>query len=342
MVQSAPADDLWQIVRTESITFERIARLARFARRTEHEPMNILCVEDPVARLNVYYDLTIVLGSYLPGSVECLLDAEATVMTPDNVEHLYTAFTPTTVNYQRGSRPFFEEILAGLLTDDMSDWQRYETILRWVMTRENWPARDGSLPDAHFGGGTEEVIVGKGGGQCTETARLLGTILAVAGIPSRLIGHWNATFCDLENRIGHMTNEVYLNSSWAYVDATRGLMVPKNDNGWASAWELRTHPELISACSDVVLRGFPRKHDTNHYRTFLANNFAADSTLLTVVNYLIDQRDRYSYDYFVPSPDVVRYFQEQKQAVFDRLRRRIESIPTAEQRAAQQEGTRKE
>jgi len=285
--------------------------------------MNPLDLEDPVVRLNVYLDLVTVTEYYLPGTVDCMLDLEATPVTSRNRRRIYSSFTPTTVQYKKGSRPFFERILDKILTEDMGEWERFATIGRWVTTREGWPPRSKRLPRGKFHGGTEEVIVKKGGGQCNETARLLTTALNVAGIPARQIGHWNACFRKRGKRVGHMTNEAHVNGNWIYIDATRGLMVPRG-RGWASAWDLRNQPDLIRQCPDEFLRGYRNELSPAKMREFLLNNFDAETTLLTVTNYSIDERDRYNYDYFVPPKALRDHFGKERPKMFRRARRRVE------------------
>jgi len=247
---------------------------------------------------------------------------------------VYSTFTPTSVRYAKGSRPFFENVLKGLLAPGMTEWQKFTAITRWVTTRQGWPPRSKSLPRRRFHGGTEEEIVLKGGGQCNETARLLTTILAVAGIPARQIGHWSAAFRDAGPRVGHMTNEVYVNGKWVYVDATKGLMVPRG-KGWASAWDLRQNPDLIRCCPDQCLTDPKGLLKPDEMRAFLLRNFDESYTLLTVTNYPIDQRHLYSYDYFVPSKALRDHFREQGARSIDRLRLRVGKAALGPQTAAQ-------
>ena len=59
--------------------------------------MNPLDLNDSVVRMNTYLDMTLVVGIYLPGTVDCLLDLEATPVTAKNRREMYTTFTPTRV-----------------------------------------------------------------------------------------------------------------------------------------------------------------------------------------------------------------------------------------------------
>jgi len=265
-------------------------------------------------RLALWYDVLVGNMHYLPGTVDTLLDYEAVEMNDQTAAHLYTDFTPLEIHYEQGSRPFMEEMVARAVKHGMSQRETMVAITRWIGARTDWPPRRQDLP--RFMGGTEEEIIQKGGGQCNETA-----MMQIAGIPARQCGHWTGSF--QPPRVGHMTNEVYIEGKWRYVDATRAVMFDV-DGTLASAWALKQNNDIIRDAPDETFAGplAGRQRDTADTRRLYLDLFHPGN-VTSITNYPISARHLYNYDREVRSEEMTERIKTQSAALVNRLRRRM-------------------
>jgi len=60
--------------------------------------------------ISPHWDEVLANDLHSPGTVDAVLLDRMVHLTPETERHLYARFTPTTVRYERGSRPFLESI----------------------------------------------------------------------------------------------------------------------------------------------------------------------------------------------------------------------------------------
>jgi hypothetical protein len=153
-------------------------------------------------------------------------------LCPETADYIYSAFTPTTVSYGRGSRPFLDKVVEGLGLAGLPDFRKFLWLMRFV--RDLHSTR-GWTPDI-FSGGTEEDLIQKRALICNEKARLMVALCQVAGLPARYVGHHIG---------GHGVTEVCIDGHWAYGDVQAGKFFLKPDGQLASTWEIWRDPKII-------------------------------------------------------------------------------------------------
>jgi transglutaminase-like putative cysteine protease len=154
--------------------------------------------------------------------------------------YIYSDYTPTTVDYRKGSRPVLEKVVDGLRLAGLGDFEKFLWLGRFV--RDLPDARGWDLGADAQNGGTEEELIANRVVVCNEQARLMVILSQVAGLPARYVGHHIA---------GHGVTEVYVDGHWSYFD-TRGRFYRKPDGELASTWEvwqdrgiIRRQPEYV-------------------------------------------------------------------------------------------------
>lgn len=177
---------------------------------------------------------TLVDGEYFINSQIYLCEATA--------DYIYSDYTPTTVDYEKGSRPYLEKVIDGMGIAELSDFDKFLWLARFV--RDLPDTRGWDLGEDSQNGGTEEELIEKRASVCNEQARLLVVLAQVAGLPARYIGHHIG---------GHGVTEVYVDGHWSYHD-TRGRFYLKPDGQMASTWEVWQNREIIRQQPDWVQR----------------------------------------------------------------------------------------
>lgn len=153
------------------------------------------------------------------------------IVNAKTAKYLYSEFTPLKIQYQKGSRPELEKLLASILKPDMTDKEKFLAIMR--RCRDN---RDAKNSKVEFDGGTEEEIIKAGKYMCNEISRVFCILCQIAGLPSRVVGVHIA---------GHMMNEIYLDGKWGWCDTMIGTHAYLPSGKLASWWELMQDPTII-------------------------------------------------------------------------------------------------
>jgi hypothetical protein len=184
------------------------------------------------------------------GKVDCehFID-EQLYLTAETAGYIYSDYTPLELKYRHGSRPVLDATVDMLTTPEMSEFERFLWLARFVRdlpNRRNWAPVD-------FTGGTEEELIAKGATMCNEQARLLVVLCQVAGLPARYVGHHIG---------GHGVTEVYIDGAWAYYDI-RGRFFLRKDGKLASTWDVWQAPEVIDSQPDWVTREVHPKYRPN-------------------------------------------------------------------------------
>ena len=204
--------------------------------------------------------------------------------------YIYSDYTPTTVEYEKGSRPRLDETIEMLTTPQMSDFEKFLWLGRFV---RDLPNRHGWSP-MPFTGGTEEELIEKAPAMCNEQARLLVILCQVAGLPARYVGHHIG---------GHGVTEIYIDGSWAYYDI-RGKFFLKEDKKLASTWEIRQDPAIIDRQPDWVKREVHPKYRPNgdHY-LITRTAFFSPQECTGITNYFVKDFEKYNYSHPPEEPD---------------------------------------
>jgi hypothetical protein len=173
-------------------------------------------------------------GEYFINSQIYLCEATA--------EYIYSEYTPTTVEYEEGSRPFLEKVVDGMGVAKLDDFEKFLWLGRFV--RDLPDARGWDLGEDAQNGGTEEELIEKRVSVCNEQARLMVILCQVAGLPARYVGHHIG---------GHGVTEIYVDGHWSYHDI-RGRFFLKEDGQLASTWEVWQDREIMRRQPEWVQR----------------------------------------------------------------------------------------
>ncbi len=182
------------------------------------------------------------LGINYGDTVDFQLRQEQVLLCPQTVDFLYGQFTPTTVRYQKGSRPELEKVVARVTAGCKTEREKVLALMRFC--RDLYKKREGIPFTEYIYGGTEEQLVEKGEELCECLGRLMVALCEVAGIPGRVVMH------DIG---GHITSEILVDGNWAYIDPRAGLYFLKEDGSFASTWDLWQNPSLLMSQSETVL-----------------------------------------------------------------------------------------
>ncbi|HUU28159.1 MAG TPA: transglutaminase-like domain-containing protein [archaeon] len=189
---------------------------------------------------------------------------------------LYSSYTPTTVDYRYGSRPFLEKAVRRVTAGLISDREKVLALMRYVRDLSPNPERNDL-----FVGGTEEEIIKKRAWVCSEKARALIILWQVAGYPSRYVGHHIG---------GHATTEVYFEGKWAYIDV-RGKYFLNQEGRFASTWEIWKNPSLITAQKPEIYLEMAPGYNLDSSRDMYFN----PREVIGINNYFVSDTERYDY-----------------------------------------------
>jgi hypothetical protein len=258
----------------------------------QYRGVNYLEIIDEVQRKGLYAwqeilrmgQGTLCDGEYFINSQIYLCEATA--------KYIYSDYTPTTVEYERGSRPFLDKVIDGMQIGELSDFEKFLWLGRFV--RDLPDARGWDLGEDAQNGGTEEELIQKRVLVCNEQARLMVILCQVAGMPARYIGHHIG---------GHGVTEVYVDGHWAYHDI-RGKFFLKADGQLASTWEIWQNPAVIREQPEWVQREVHPRYrrvqvapdewaEDRYLKT--ERNFFNPGECTGVVNYFVADHGKFDY-----------------------------------------------
>ncbi|MHC4915867.1 MAG: transglutaminase-like domain-containing protein [Planctomycetota bacterium] len=225
------------------------------------------------------------------GKVDCehFID-EQLYLTPETAEYIYSDYTPLELKYERGSRPKLDETVGMLTKPEMSEFEKFLWLARFV--------RD--LPNKHdwspmpFTGGTEEELIEKGPPMCNEQARLMVILCQVAGLPARYVGHHIG---------GHGVTEVYIDGRWVYYDI-RGKFFFKKDGALASTWEIWQDPEIIDSQPEWVTREVhPKFRPNGDPYLSTRKSFFNPKECTGITNYYVWDAEKYDFTHPPDDPN---------------------------------------
>ena len=209
------------------------------------------------------------------GSVDRVLMERMVRVCAETAEHLYGAYTPTKIQYQRGSRAELETHVERAIAGCDTDEERVVAIAGFCSGLGAGASDD---LEAMVVGGTEEELIRRRVDWCTEVARVGCVLCQVTGIPARIVYLFNTG----RAYSGHAIVEAYRRDAWGAVDTSTNVVYLRSDGAPASTWELVNQPQLIEA----------HQERTGGFYTTVGQFRAA-----AISNYFV--RDRKSYDYAV-------------------------------------------
>ena len=152
-----------------------------------------------------------------------------TLLCPETIEYLYTP--PTPVSYKVGSRPILERAVEEATRGCTTECDKVIGLMSYIRDlKEKSGGRD------YFYGGTEEELIKKGERYCERVARLMCGLCDIAGLPARVIFHLSG---------GHLTNEVWYDGGWHYVDPRFGLFYIDSEGELMSVRDIIRDPDVI-------------------------------------------------------------------------------------------------
>ena len=176
--------------------------------------------------------------SYMPRAIERVQLDECIEAVEETVDYLYGEFTPTTCEYQRGTRPLLEAVVDAVCADCASDLDRGMALVQWRRANYQHVSRCGL-------GSEEEILLG-GYSMCHDASRCLIALCQVAGLGARMVIGLND-----ETQNGHTFTEVYMRGRWSVLDPSPCVpfaFYQLPDGTLASAWEIRQDPTIPSRC----------------------------------------------------------------------------------------------
>ena len=215
----------------------------------------------------------------------------------ETADYIYADYTPTTVNYQLGSRPTLDKIVESMGILKLGGFEKMLWLMRFA--RDLPDARGWDLGVDAQNGGTEEELIEKRVCVCNETARLMVTLCQVAGLPARYVGHHIG---------GHGVTEVFVDGHWSYCDPRIGLFFLKRNGALASTWEIWQEPAIIRQQPDWVRReALPRFHCEGDPYLMPERAFFHPKECTGIVNYFVADHQRFDYGRDWPmSEDAIR------------------------------------
>ncbi|MBN2289800.1 MAG: transglutaminase domain-containing protein [Candidatus Glassbacteria bacterium] len=218
-------------------------------------------------------------------------------------DYLYSSYTPTAVEYRRGSRPLLEKVVNEVTAGLSTDRDKILALMRFVRDLSPNPGRRDL-----FVGGTEEEVIKKRAWVCNEKARALIILWQVAGYSSRFVGHHIG---------GHATTEVYFEEKWAYLDV-RGKYFLLPDGKFANTWEIWNKPALITSQKpEIYLEMAP---GYNIDKTLMYFN---PREVIGFNNYFVSDADKYDYSWEIDSDWAVKSGYDRVQADYLKVRAQV-------------------
>ena len=183
------------------------------------------------------YEVMFRNDSHFPGSVDRVLQERMVRVCAETADSIYARYTPTEVEYHRGTRPALE----GRVREAAGGLDRaHDCVCGIARFCSRLGERASSKDEAMVLGGTEEEILRRGSEWCTDVARVAVALFQVAGYPSRRI-----FLADIEAAYsGHAIVEVYRDAVWGAVDPSTGVLYLQNGTP-ATTWDLMGDPAAV-------------------------------------------------------------------------------------------------
>ena len=200
-------------------------------------------------------------------------------MCDETKDFLYAV--PAPVRYVKGTRPELECYAAKITNGCSSDFERVIAIMDHLkLLYEKCHGR------LLFYGGTEEELLHKGEQLCECLSRLTCALCEVCKIPARIITHCLG---------GHVTNEVFTENKWWYVDSRAGVYFLGKDEKPASLWELWHDHSIIDLQTREVRQHVSPRFTWEQRAERLKKYMLSEYEVNTVKYYSLADAEKYSY-----------------------------------------------
>ena len=209
-----------------------------------------------------------------------------TLLAPETEDYLYQA--PERPTYEWGSRPILEEAVAVATKDCKTEREKVLGLVAYIRD-----LKEKSHGYDYFYGGTEEELIKKGERYCERVARLMCALSEIAGIPARIIFHVSG---------GHLTNEVYIEDKWCYVDPRFGLFYLGRDGKLMSVREITADPDMIYNQPEWVYEYGSKEYTHEFMMKENHNMYLRPLEIQLFGSYSLKDAERYGYHYdWMPS-----------------------------------------
>lgn len=216
--------------------------------------------------------------------VESQLRQELVILCPQTADALYGTSAPSKARYRQGTRPELERVVASATDGCPTDEARALALMRFCRDLHE---RD---PHADFGeyvyGGTEEELIEKPDILCETLSRLMVALCEVAGLPGRIVMHVLG---------GHITTEIRIDGSWAYIDPRCGMYFRTPEGRLASVLELWRDPSVIRSQPDEVKSDVSRQWTWSFRAWKCENMYFNPNEVNGFENYSLADSERYDY-----------------------------------------------
>ena len=182
------------------------------------------------------YQIMLENDSHASGSVDCVLMTRMIRICQETAEYLYTAYTPTEI--KKGARPELERYVNDACENDEDRIRGIASFCSGLSAK----VEGQSLDDMLFGGSEEEIIQ-RGSGFCTDIARVGCALCQVAGFSSRMVFLADT----VQAYSGHVLIEVHRDGIWGTVDTSTNVIYRYPDGKPVTTWELMNNTRLIEA-----------------------------------------------------------------------------------------------
>lgn len=215
-------------------------------------------------------------------NVEYERHADQVLYCAQTRDWLYTQ-APGKPVYAVGSRPVLEQAVKEACKDCTTD--REKAIALMVYIRDLKKKSDGY---DYFYGGTEEELIKKGERYCERVSRLMDALCEIAGLPARTVWHLSG---------GHLTNEVYIDGNWAYIDPRFGLFYINQEGRMLSVEEIVADPDVIFRQPEWVYEYGSEEYTKEFMQQQNYDYYLAKREIQMYSVYSLADAHRYHYDW---------------------------------------------
>ena len=163
------------------------------------------------------YRITLENDTHASGSVDRVLAETMVRLCAETADYLYTGYSPTSVHYEKGSRPLLEQFVADAGASQGTFTGNVASIVDFCQSLGEGASDD--LDGMRFGG-TEEQIIARGSDLCTDVARVACAMCQMASVPARLVSLFNLS----QAHSGHEIIEAFMEGVWGAVDPLNGIV----------------------------------------------------------------------------------------------------------------------
>ncbi len=158
----------------------------------------------------------------------------------ETAKYLYEQYTPTILDYKKGTLPAYEKLVQKHVSSLKSDRENAVHLLSQVLPivakHPTIPPCGGFIPGDRAL--TDEELLASGNAWCNEQSRVFVRLCQVAGIPARMIFlNYSERSAQESGLPSHVISEFYAEGRWSLADPTFSVLFPHPDGHLMSAAE---------------------------------------------------------------------------------------------------------